>query len=107
MGAEAEDLYTDHPADSTQGWRTQAFAYNAKSCAGVIILRMGALFSFRCCYCEKTVRLSAKQWSNAYRTLLDHVADCGREAGAGYDEMREYISAVMSDWPARPAPARD
>jgi hypothetical protein len=66
---------------------------------------MGALFSFRCCYCAKTVRLSAKHWRNAYRALLDHVAECGRAAGAGYDEMRQYISAVMADWPARPAPA--
>lgn len=65
---------------------------------------MGTPSSFRCCYCKKAIRLSARQWSNAYRTVLDHVAECGREAGAGNDEMRKYISAVMADWPARTAP---
>ena len=65
---------------------------------------MRARFPVRCCYCKRTLSLSATDWRDAYRELLDHVAECGRAAGAGYDEMREYISAVMADWPARPAP---
>lgn len=65
---------------------------------------MSARASFRCAYCQKVVRLSATKWARAYHFLLDHVAECAPRAGAGYDEMREYISAVMADWP-RPGTA--
>lgn len=61
---------------------------------------------FRCCHCKELIRLSARVWVSAYRKVLDHVSECAPKAGAGYDEMREYISAVMADWPAlveRPA----
>lgn len=43
--------------------------------------------------------MPATEWSQAYRTVLDHVAECGPRNGAGRDEMGEYIAAVMADWP--------
>ena len=60
---------------------------------------------FRCVYCKDAVKLSGSVWERAYQSVLEHVAPCGRKAGAHYDEMREYISAVMADWPAT-TPAR-